>query len=262
MRLQLTLLLVACAPPSAGVTFDDPDAAATALVDGEGGSSGGSGATSSPGSTSPSSASNGPSGTSNPSDPSDPSDPSLTSADTSAESSPETASSEDSTTGPPPVVNSVEWDFGTTLYAPNNPQTMVNEGFGLLGQCIAAWIETGDDVFVKTLLQLCEIEEIHLIAWNAASGGNLVDAMTGATPPPAMTYEFSGVWDRTDIAGAMLPDGDYELELEYTEHNSAAGGMWLPGPRFTIPFTLGVGEFDHQPGGDGYYFNLRAWGHE
>jgi hypothetical protein len=261
MRLQLigAALLLGCAPPSAGVTFDEPDegGGGTALGDGGsegGGSTSGPGMSSSPSSTSPTDPSAGPSGSANTTDPSQTSDDPGTTSDGTA--------SEESTTGPPPPVNVVEWWFGTTLYAPNDPNTTVNEGFGLLGQCVAAWIETGDDVFVKTLLQLCEIEEIHLIAWQAASGGNLVDAMTGATPPPMQQYNFSGEWNRTDVSGAIVPDGDYELELEYTEHNSAAGGMWLPGPRFTIPFTLGQGEFDHQPPGDGLYFNLRAWGHE
>lgn len=262
MRLQLIVaLLTGCAPPSAGVTFDEPDSGSTALGEAsdEGGSTGGTSASSSPLTTNASATSTNPS-TTNPS--TDPSDPTQPLDDTGMDSTAGTDASEDSTTGPPPPVNVVEWQFGTTLYAPNDPNTMVNEGFGLLGQCVAAWIETSDDVFVKTLLQLCEIEEIHLIAWNAASGGNLVDAMTGATPDAAPTYMFSGSWDRTDVAEAIVADGDYELELEYTEHNSAAGGMWLPGPRFTIPFTLGTGEFDFQPAGDGYYFSTRAYGHE
>jgi hypothetical protein len=258
MRMQLigALVATACAPPSAGVTFDEPESGPSLLTDGSSGSSGGPGPTSATSTTTNTSSDPGPT-TSSPTATS-----SSMESSTGDDPSEGTAAVEDSTTGPPPIVNVVDWQFGTTLYAPNDPTTMVNEGFGLLGQCVAAWIETSDDVFVKTLLQLCQIEEIHLVAWNAASGGNLVDAMTGATPPPMDQYMFSGAWPRTDVAGAIVGDGDYELELEFTEHNSAAGGMWLPGPRFTIPFTLGEGEFDHQPAGDGLYFSLRAYGHE
>ena len=147
-------------------------------------------------------------------------------------------------------------------YSFNDPKTQHHDGFGDEGQCSAAWIEGSDGTFIQTLLKLGDIEDFHLIAWRSASSDNVIDAMTGPTPAVAGSYFHSGTWDLTDFNGVQVPDGDYVLQLEFTEENSGDGAPWAPGPRKSVPFTLGTGPFDHTPADDGLYDSVRCQGLE
>lgn len=78
---------------------------------------------------------------------------------------------------------------------------------------LAAWIENtaSPSVFIKTRTKYGNQDD-HLTSWTAKSNKSLVDAVTGST---LMMYStISGSWDGTSVAGAVVPDGTYQLYLE------------------------------------------------
>jgi hypothetical protein len=70
---------------------------------------------------------------------------------------------------------------------------------------VAVWIETPSGKFVRTLAQWAETRKQYLLAWNASSKGNNVDAVTGATFINHGTRTVS--WDLRDVNRAKVPNG-------------------------------------------------------
>jgi hypothetical protein len=98
----------------------------------------------------------------------------------------------------------------------------------------AVWIEDAQGRFVKTLLLRGQKQKKKLEAWRAASGGNVADAVTGATY--AEWGGIEAVWDGRDKSGADAPDGVYRLCAETAWRNEA-------GPRIEgVKFEKGPGE--------------------
>lgn len=101
----------------------------------------------------------------------------------------------------------------------------------------AIWIEREDGGFVRTLERWAAVRAQHLVQWNAASGGNLVDAITSATSDDHRARALE--WDLRDADGQPAPAGVYRLRVEVTEDNSNGGGA--DSRHVAIPFTLGQG---------------------
>lgn len=101
----------------------------------------------------------------------------------------------------------------------------------------AVWIETPQGQFVKSLNVWASKRIIHLVKWNAASAGNVVDAVTSATAPSHGMHAAD--WNCTDMNGNPVPDGPYRLRLEMTEQDSAFL-IWPPGPSISIDFSKGA----------------------
>lgn len=93
----------------------------------------------------------------------------------------------------------------------------------------AIWIQEQNGAFVKTLERWGTTRAKWLLTFNAASGGNVVDAITGATKIKHETHEVT--WDLSDTAGCRVADGDYALWLELTDRSGA-------GVTLRIPFEL------------------------
>lgn len=93
----------------------------------------------------------------------------------------------------------------------------------------AIWISRPDGTFVRTLEAWGRKRLRNAVAWRAASGGNVVDAITGATRQEHGAHSVS--WD---CAGA--PPGPFVAHVEYTEDDSAEGAA--PGPHRELPFDL------------------------
>ena len=100
----------------------------------------------------------------------------------------------------------------------------------------AVWIVDEQGAFVKTLDIWAAKRAKHLVKWNGASGANVVDAVTGATRKSHGAHESS--WDGTNLAGAPVPQGEYQVRVEFTEWNSSSAGN-PPGPTLSIPFLRG-----------------------
>lgn len=97
-------------------------------------------------------------------------------------------------------------DYGT--YSPYNVE--------------AAWIMGPGNKFIRTLELHGYYRTIHLVNWNAASHGNQVDAVTGATlySQPQTHHD---TWDCTDVNGNVVPNGAYNVYVEFTSNDTAYG---------------------------------------
>lgn len=102
----------------------------------------------------------------------------------------------------------------------------------------AIWIEDAQGGFVKALERWAGTRAMYLRTFNAVSGGDLTDAITGATLPTHQLHERS--WDITNRAGARVPKGDYALALELTDRDGS-------GAVRRVPFRLGDGPFVTTP---------------
>ena len=102
----------------------------------------------------------------------------------------------------------------------------------------AIWVETGAGEFVRTLKLWADKRKRHLIAWNQASMGSSVDAMTSATLKAHTRHELT--WDGTDLDGIPVAPGRYRLRVEAAENNGA-------GPAIVLDFELGAGPFALHP---------------
>lgn len=96
----------------------------------------------------------------------------------------------------------------------------------------AIWITDANGKFVKTLERWGTTRIKNAVHWEKSSGGNVVDAITGATELFPKTHQLS--WD-CKVAGAAVPDGDYFLNEEYTEDNSASNAQ-TPSRFVQVPF--------------------------
>lgn len=106
---------------------------------------------------------------------------------------------------------SATFTFDTTqtsqpVYAPRN--------------IVAVWVERTNGTFVRTLAQWAATRKQYLLAWNASSKGNNVDAVTGATFAAHGTRSVS--WDLKDANKTLVPNGTYVIKMELTDHNATA----------------------------------------
>ncbi len=90
----------------------------------------------------------------------------------------------------------------------------------------AIWIQDGEGAFVKTLERWGTTRAKWLLTFNAASGGNVVDAITGATKVSHETHEVR--WNLTNAAGCPVPAGDYAIWLELTDRSGAGVTLDIP----------------------------------
>ncbi|HEY6913939.1 MAG TPA: T9SS type A sorting domain-containing protein [Paludibacter sp.] len=105
---------------------------------------------------------------------------------------------------------------GMGFYEPNN--------------VLAIWIEDSSNHFVKTMLEYGLIRYEYLDLWNNASGGNKVDAKTGATKTDHGVRTC--IWSGTDILGAVVGDGTYKICMQLTDDD-------FSGVNKTFTFTKG-----------------------
>ena len=108
---------------------------------------------------------------------------------------------------------------------------------------VAIWVENSNATFVKTkLLQSSGSNLDHLGLWTSRTGSNTVDAVTGAT---LQTHgNITVVWNGTDVTGAVVPDGTYNVWVEMAWASSLTSGKTYS----IFPFTKGPAAFQSTPG--------------
>ena len=88
---------------------------------------------------------------------------------------------------------------------------------------LAVWVTKADGTFVKTLMAYTVTTKYrqYLTQWKSATNStyNMLDAVTGATLTSHGTR--SCTWDCTDVAKVVQPDGDYRINVEFTEASAA-----------------------------------------
>jgi len=89
---------------------------------------------------------------------------------------------------------------------------------------LAIWVEDAStNTFVKTQLLRSQNTNYrkYLTKFKAATNSsyNVVDAQTGATYPSHSTR--TATWNGTDVNGNIVPDGNYNVCIEFTESNGS-----------------------------------------
>lgn len=98
---------------------------------------------------------------------------------------------------------------------------------------LAVWVTDSSGAFVRTLLRRAEGRRQYLYTWNRDTGGNSVDAITGATLSSHQTHTVT--WDGRTTSGAIAPDGEYRIRAEFTSEHSQ--GPLIPSTH--VAFTKG-----------------------
>jgi hypothetical protein len=107
---------------------------------------------------------------------------------------------------------------------------------------MAIWLENSSPTFVKTKIMYSSAGNWdHLATWTSKSGGNLVDATTGATLSTHGLVSF--IWNGTDVSGNVVPDGNYNVWLEMAWDKSLSTGKTLT----SYSFTKGPVSFSSTP---------------
>ncbi|NTW24272.1 MAG: DUF2271 domain-containing protein [Lentimicrobium sp.] len=101
---------------------------------------------------------------------------------------------------------------------------------------LAIWIKDAQGNFIISRKVMAANRKQHLVKWVASSSNNVVNAITGATLSNHQTHTIS--WDCRDLNGNLVPDGNYEIWVEFTERNSNSGGA--VGPSTKVVFTKGT----------------------
>lgn len=112
----------------------------------------------------------------------------------------------------------------------------------------AIWIERADGTFVRTLEVWATTRRKWLLRFLASSGGNTVDAVTGATLKEHATHEVE--WDLRDSFGCPVEQGGYAIVVEMTDKNAA-------GTSTSVSFSLGASPTTLSPTGTQYFHDLR-----
>jgi len=100
----------------------------------------------------------------------------------------------------------------------------------------AIWIETAAGAFVKTVERWGKTRARYLNRWNAASGGNVVDAVTSATLANHITHDRT--WNLTDKTMCEVPSGNYRIVMEHTDYDGAGTTLEVPFTKGQVPVTL------------------------
>ncbi len=102
----------------------------------------------------------------------------------------------------------------------------------------AVWVMNAQNQFVKTLEVWAGIRANHLVNWQRQAAANKVDAVTAATIGNHRAHLTK--WDCRDAKGAVVPNGQYKMVVEFTEDDSAL--FFNPQPKlFSFDFQKGAG---------------------
>jgi hypothetical protein len=114
------------------------------------------------------------------------------------------------------------------------------------GYVLAIWITDGSGTFIKTMKETSlSTRDRYLYAWIANSSKNIVDAITSATIKTTLTQTLT--WGCTNLAGALVADGDYRIRCELTDQN----GQGPITPVDHIRFTKGPAPVTMTPANSG-----------
>lgn len=115
----------------------------------------------------------------------------------------------------------------------------------------ATWVTNSQGQFVRTLEEDGKRRQSHLTAWELSSGGNTVDAVTGATDSTFRTHHVS--WNCLDVNRVPVPPGAYTMNVEFaTDNNAGPSGP----PHLQVPFQVGAPE-TLDPPDSGYFEGLQ-----
>lgn len=119
---------------------------------------------------------------------------------------------------------------------------------------LAIWIKDASGNFVISRKVMAGTRKQHLVKWNASSLGVTTSATTGATLRSHESHTIT--WDGKNAAGTDMPDGTYQIWVEYTSTNSASNGN--AGPSLSVNFIKGPASQHLTPVNTTYFQSIIA----
>ncbi|MEI7676122.1 MAG: DUF2271 domain-containing protein [Bacteroidales bacterium] len=107
---------------------------------------------------------------------------------------------------------------------------------------LAIWITDGTGKFVKTIDIHAKSRIQYLYNWIASSAKNVVGTTTADGTSGASLTAHAAVtktWNCTNVSGAVVPDGNYNINIEYTE-DDATSKTDSRLKYMSYPFTIGA----------------------
>jgi hypothetical protein len=104
----------------------------------------------------------------------------------------------------------------------------------------AIWVTTEGGAFVRTLAAWGTTRLKWLSTWLASSGGDTVDAVTGATLVEHRVHEV--VWDLKDQSGCEVPAGAYVVRVELTDRDGLGEAAAVPFMKGTTPVAASASD--------------------
>ena len=150
----------------------------------------------------------------------------------------------DGATPPPPSRDCLRVEFTTISYGGRYGPRNVG----------AVWVTNEAGTFIKTLEEWGTRRYSNLVAWRKSSGGNTVDAVTGATRSSASAH--SSTWNCSNVDEAAVPAGNYFVNVEFVENNVSASGVGA-GPLWKEAFAVGTAPATLTPAADKSYTNKK-----
>lgn len=113
------------------------------------------------------------------------------------------------------------------------------------------WITNSQNQFIKTLKIWAASYRLTLIRWIQNSGNNTIGAITSASLSNHQLHNVS--WDGKDYQNIEVPDGEYKINVEFTEHNATASNL---GKFKSITYTKGNVAFFNTYPNEAYFSDL------
>jgi len=85
------------------------------------------------------------------------------------------------------------------------------------------WITNSQNQFIKTIKIWASNYRYTLIRWIASSGQNTTGAVTSASYNNHQLHNIS--WNAKNYQNQTVPDGEYKINIEFTEHNANANNL-------------------------------------
>jgi hypothetical protein len=83
---------------------------------------------------------------------------------------------------------------------------------------LAIWVKNSSGEYIRTMKLMAQQRKQYLYSWIASSNQDIVNAVTGPTLTNHQTHVIS--WNCTDNNGNILPDGEYQFWIEYTDQHA------------------------------------------
>jgi len=113
------------------------------------------------------------------------------------------------------------------------------------------WITNSSNQFIKTVKIWANSYRYTLIRWIASSGQNTTGAVTSASYNNHQLHNVT--WNGKNYQNQDVPDGEYKINVEFTEHNATAGNM---GKFKQITFAKGPDPIDITIPNESYFRDM------
>ncbi len=113
------------------------------------------------------------------------------------------------------------------------------------------WVTNAQNQFVKTIKVWANQYRYTLVRWIASSSQNTTGATTGASLNNHQLHNVT--WNGKNYQNVEVPDGEYKINVEFTEHNASASNM---GKYKQVTFTKGPNPVDQDFPNETYFKDM------